>query len=94
MGGKNNGTPFHEDGFGSIDSGHLCLSGYNEVIILRRLDGKARRKAAKILGVTLDRRPNVDQQSNVSDDHGETSEEENMFQWPTNKTIQELEELG
>lgn len=27
----------HVLGFGTVDSGHLCLSGYNEVILLRRL---------------------------------------------------------
>lgn len=30
-------TIFHQDGHGTVDSGHLCLSGYNEVIILRQL---------------------------------------------------------
>ena len=24
-------------GYGTVDSGHLCLSGYNEVVIIRRL---------------------------------------------------------
>ena len=24
-------------GYGTVDSGHLCLSGYNEVVMLRRL---------------------------------------------------------
>ena len=27
----------HVLGFGTVDSGHLCVSGYNEVILLRRL---------------------------------------------------------
>jgi len=30
-------THFHQDGRGTTDSGHLCLSGHNEVIMLRRL---------------------------------------------------------
>ena len=30
-------TQFHQDGFGTVDSGHLCLSGANEVVMLRRL---------------------------------------------------------
>ena len=30
-------THFHQDGFGTVDSGHLCLAGYNEIIMLRRL---------------------------------------------------------
>jgi hypothetical protein len=27
----------HVIGFGTVDSGHLCLSGYSEVVLLRRL---------------------------------------------------------
>ena len=30
-------TDIYFQGFGTVDSGHLCLSGYNEVILLRRL---------------------------------------------------------
>lgn len=30
-------TPFHKDGGGTVDAGHLCLTGYNEVVILRQL---------------------------------------------------------
>ena len=30
-------TAVHVLGCGTVDSGHLCLSGYNEVILLRRL---------------------------------------------------------
>ena len=81
-GGGNNGTTFHEDGYGTIDSGHLVLSGFNEVIILRRLRGKAREKAAKILNISsLYKRPN-------------DSEGEKEFHWPTKAQISELEKLG
>ena len=31
-------TQFHQDGHGTVDSGHLCLEGYNEVVMLRRMD--------------------------------------------------------
>lgn len=31
-------THFHQDGHGTVDSGHLCIEGYNEVVMLRRLD--------------------------------------------------------
>lgn len=30
-------TGFHQDGTGTVDSGHSCLTGYNEVVMLRRL---------------------------------------------------------
>jgi len=57
------------------------LSGYNEVIILRRLKGEARKHAADILGISLYSRPNV-------------SEGDNKFHWPTKETIKLLEQLG
>ena len=31
-------THLHQDGHGTVDSGHQCLTGYNEVVMLRRLD--------------------------------------------------------
>ena len=42
-------TDFHLDGFGTVDSGHLCLSGYNEVVMLRRLNADDQKKAMEIL---------------------------------------------
>lgn len=30
-------TQVHQDGHGTVDSGHLCLTGFNEVIMLRRM---------------------------------------------------------
>ena len=30
-------TQMHQDGHGTVDSGHYNLSGYNEVVMLRRL---------------------------------------------------------
>lgn len=32
------GSKFHEDARGQMDSGHICLKGYNHVVILRRLE--------------------------------------------------------
>ncbi|CAM9938306.1 unnamed protein product, partial [Phaeothamnion confervicola] len=31
-------THVHQDGHGTVDSGHLCLTGRNDVVILRRMD--------------------------------------------------------
>ena len=30
-------TGLHQDGHGTVDSGHTVISGYNEVVMLRRL---------------------------------------------------------
>ena len=42
-------THFHQDGYGTVDSGHLCIEGYNEVIMLRRMDDDHKRHALSIL---------------------------------------------
>ncbi|KAL9178436.1 hypothetical protein ACHAXT_003766 [Thalassiosira profunda] len=42
-------THLHQDGHGTTDSGHLCLSGYNEVIMLRRLTEKHKCHALNLL---------------------------------------------
>jgi hypothetical protein len=38
-------TSFHQDGYGTVDSGHTCLTGYNEVVMLRRLPEDFKREA-------------------------------------------------
>ena len=42
-------THFHQDGHGTVDSGHQCLSGYNEVVMLRRMPEEHKQRALYIL---------------------------------------------
>jgi hypothetical protein len=42
-------THFHQDGHGTVDSGHFCLSGYNEVVMVRRLPERHKRNALRLL---------------------------------------------
>lgn len=42
-------TQMHQDGHGTVDSGHLCLSGYNEVVIFRRLTERHKMNALALL---------------------------------------------
>ena len=42
-------TKFHQDGHGTVDSGHQCLRGYNEVVMLRRLTETHKINAIRIL---------------------------------------------
>mmetsp|Transcript_27524 Transcript_27524/g.40496 ORF Transcript_27524/g.40496 Transcript_27524/m.40496 type:complete len:1131 (-) Transcript_27524:848-4240(-) len=42
-------THFHQDGHGTVDSGHQCLSGYNEVVMLRRLTERHKQHALQLL---------------------------------------------
>lgn len=46
-------TAIHQDGFGTVDSGHLCLQGANEVVMLRRLPEVHKKNAMHLLyGIT------------------------------------------
>ena len=47
-------THFHQDGHGSVDSGHQCIQGYNEVVMLRRLPEDDKKHAMNILCGNLD----------------------------------------
>jgi len=42
-------THLHQDGFGTVDSGHLNLQGYNEVLLLRRLTHSQKQSACSLL---------------------------------------------
>lgn len=46
-------TQFHQDGFGTVDSGHLCLSGANEVVMLRRLPERHKEHGLYLLKCNL-----------------------------------------
>jgi hypothetical protein len=42
-------TALHQDGNGTVDSGHQCLTGYNEVLMLRRMPESHKTNAICIL---------------------------------------------
>jgi hypothetical protein len=42
-------TSFHQDGHGTVDSGHLNMGGYNEVVMLRRVPTRHKVNALSIL---------------------------------------------
>ena len=42
-------TQFHQDGHGTVDSGHFCYRGYNEVVMLRRLPERHKHNALRLL---------------------------------------------
>jgi len=42
-------THFHQDGHGTVDSGHMCLMGYNEVVMLRRMTERHKMNALQLL---------------------------------------------
>lgn len=74
-------TRFHRDGNGTVDSGHLCLEGCNEVIMLRpSLSAHETKSLFKILkGKKFDEQPHSLGGS---------------FDWPTHEMIEQLEREG
>lgn len=42
-------TQVHQDGHGTVDSGHSNLSGFNEVVMLRRLPECHKLQACKLI---------------------------------------------
>jgi len=75
-------TWFHEDGHGTVDSGHQCLCGCNEVIMLKRMNAQKKNEALKILcgdsGYNLSTLPH----------------DLETLQWPSNEQLQQLKEMG
>eukprot|EP00571_Detonula_confervacea_P000867 CAMPEP_0172328380 /NCGR_PEP_ID=MMETSP1058-20130122/60322_1 /TAXON_ID=83371 /ORGANISM="Detonula confervacea, Strain CCMP 353" /LENGTH=2122 /DNA_ID=CAMNT_0013045493 /DNA_START=119 /DNA_END=6484 /DNA_ORIENTATION=+ len=80
-------THFHQDGHGTVDSGHLCLSGYNEVVMLRRLTERHKCHAIQIL-------------TGTSDSHGalyglpHRDGLETQLGWPSKEAIRQCEKMG
>jgi hypothetical protein len=84
-------THFHQDGHGSVDSGHQVISGYNEICMLRRLPERHKRHAMWLLtgggkseGAFYD--------ALYSEPHGDGLGEKP--QWPTKTQIDELRRMG
>ncbi len=48
-------TSFHQDGHGTVDSGHTCIAGYNEVVMLRRLPEDHKCNAIRYMSKKVER---------------------------------------
>jgi hypothetical protein len=48
-------TQFHQVGHGTVDSSHFCVSGFNEVVMIRRLTERHKLHAADLLRGDRDR---------------------------------------
>jgi hypothetical protein len=74
-------TSFHQDGNGTVDSGHYCHKGYNEVILFRRLSQSQEKQMEAILfGESYD--PLKPHGNGVKPD------------WPTKRKIEECAAKG
>ena len=77
---------------GTVDSGHLCLAGYNEVVMLRRLTERHKSHAlllltgsSNFLNILYDC-PHADDSVNP--------QKESQPGWPNNEAIEECERMG
>jgi len=77
-------THMHQDGHGTVDSGHCCLEGYNEVVMLRRLPERHKLHATTLL-------PNQGEYDALyTFPHGIGKKPD----WPTNDTIKAWQKMG
>jgi hypothetical protein len=83
-------TYFHQDGLGTVDSGHLCIQGYNEVIILRRLTERHKKHALWILSGYNNDGSYFD--GLYSEPHGDNLGKKPK--WATNEMINECKRMG
>jgi hypothetical protein len=77
-------TRIHQDGSGTCDSCHLCLDGYNEIIML--MAGMSERQkmcALNLMGI----------ESLYNDPHSDEWEN-NCLKWPTTETFEQLKKAG
>jgi hypothetical protein len=83
-------TYFHQDGHGTVDSGHLCIQGYNEVIILRRVTERHKKHALWILSGSKNDGSYFD--GLYSEPHGDNLGKKPK--WATNEMIDECKRMG
>jgi hypothetical protein len=74
-------TSYHTDGRGTVNSGHVCLSGHNEVVVLHRLSASQREDVMEVLG--------GNGFSLIRDPHGQ--DQEGHAEWATKGLIEQLE---
>jgi hypothetical protein len=88
-------TQMHQEGQGTVDSGCTMLSGYTEVVMLRRLPECHKKKACQLIpSETTDLSLRKQQALNVlyrlPCDYGHN----NKLMWPETGTVEAWEKLG
>ena len=87
-------TSLHQDGHGTVDSGHTVLKGNNEVFILPRI---AKKHEKQVLDVLLGGQGDPKSEDGIKAIYRLPHDEEGIiktFTWPTMQMIQKLKELG
>uniref|UniRef100_A0A7S4EEL1 DUF6824 domain-containing protein n=1 Tax=Pseudo-nitzschia australis TaxID=44445 RepID=A0A7S4EEL1_9STRA len=83
-------THFHQDGHGTVDSGHLCISGFNEVVMFRRLTERHKKHALWILSGKITEGYHFDGLYSVP--HGDGLGKKPP--WPSNDMVEECKTMG
>ena len=80
----------HQDGYGTVDSGHTVLQGYNEVILLRRIPQDHKSKA-------ISQFPELVEAGSTPEAvlYGlpHTNQRENSHKWATEETLDEYKDM-
>lgn len=80
-------TRLHQDGHGTVDSGHTNINGYNEVVMLRRLPERHKQYASKLLFSEYDALYGLPH-NDAAHEQGKRSS------WPRNEVIAEWKAMG
>lgn len=86
-------TGFHQDGHGTVDSAHHVLSGYNEVVMLRRMPERHKKNALMLLSnpqATKSEQRYFD--GLYSEPHGDGLGDKP--DWPTTQQIKACKDMG
>jgi hypothetical protein len=88
-------TQMHQDGHGTVDSGHSNLSGYNEVVMLRRLPECHKQKACQLIPSqandgTLQKKQALNILYRLPHDDGRNDK----LLWPEKSTVESWQKLG
>jgi hypothetical protein len=85
----------HQDGHGTVDSGHSNLSGYNEVVMLRRLPECHKRKACQLIpSLAIDGSSRERQALNILYRLPHDDRRDDKLSWADTSTIEQWKKLG
>ena len=79
-------TQLHQDGHGTVDSGHIALQGYNEVVMLRRLPERHKVEACRCLPST-ENNGSKEKRGEYDGLYGLPHDQTDGHGWPTKDTI-------
>ena len=85
-------TQIHQDGHGTVDSGHTCICGFNEIIISRRLPEQHKLRACSMIPSRESVGPEQ-QAKNMLYRLPHDDGREDKPSWPTKASIDEMNKM-